>query len=250
MPAFADLAVDGSLVLVPGGCSFGGRLRCSLCGFTCGGLLADARLSRFLLGLGLGLGRSFGRRLGCGLCGLTCGGLLADARLARLLLRLSRGLGCGFGGCLGGSLKGFALAINEDLDLGNQIDRQPHAGLVLAKVANGLHVDLLALDLVARLLLDDRGHILRGDRTIELASLAGLDREGQRETVDLLGESLQFTVLGGAFDLRLSADLLRGLECAGSGEHRQFLCEQEIAAVAVRDLFHVAGAAKFVDVFN
>ena len=44
----------------------------------------------------------------------------------------------------------------------------------------------------------------------------------------------------------LSSRLERALRC----KHCQALCEQEVAAVAIRDLLDVAGAAKFVHVFD
>ena len=68
----------------------------------------------------------------------------------------------------------FAFAMDNDLDLRNQIHREAYMGSKLAKIADGLHVDLVFLDFVADLFLDGGCYILCGDGAIQFASFARL----------------------------------------------------------------------------
>jgi hypothetical protein len=74
--------------------------------------------------------------------------------------------------------------------------------------------------------------------------------ESHRQAADLLESAAELAVKCSALHFGLGADLLRGLEGSGRGQHGQLLREQKVAPVAVRDLLHVAGAAKLVYISN
>ena len=119
--------------------------------------------------------------------------------------------------------------------------------LVLAEgLHRGVQVDLLLFDLHAgldQLLVDVGG----GDRTEQLAALAGLDGERDGDLGDLIGQRLGAGQFG---DLALGAALLQRLDAlaVGLGEgDSKLLREEVITGVAGADFDLVAFGAQTVN---
>ena len=108
----------------------------------------------------------------------------------------------------------------------------------------------MALDFVAGLLLQSLGHVLCGDRAVQFSGLTSFGSEGQHHARNIVGQALQFLVLLSTVDLGLCADAFNLLQSAGSGQHSQSLWNEEVAAVAIGDLFHVTSTAQFVNVLD
>ncbi len=73
-----------------------------------------------------------------------------------------------------------------------------------AKIADGLHIDLLAFDFIAGFFLNGSCHILRGDGAIQFASLTSLGSKDQGQPIDLVGKVLEFRILFGAANFSLA----------------------------------------------
>src|SRR5689334_20264954 len=77
----------------------------------------------------------------------------------------------GFGFRCGTSIDRFTLAMDNDLDFGDQVHGEANVSGEFAEITDGLHIDLLLLDLKAGLFLDGGGYILCGDGAVEFTSL-------------------------------------------------------------------------------
>jgi hypothetical protein len=81
--------------------------------------------------------------------------------------------------------------MDDDLDFRNKVHSEADVCGELAKVADGLHVDLLLFDLEAGLFLNGSRHILGGDGTVKFAGLTSLGGKNNGNAVDLIGKRFE-----------------------------------------------------------
>src|SRR5690349_23609271 len=177
-------------------------------------------------------------------------GFCSFSRSGFFLRRLLLLYWLGFGFRCGTIIDRFTLAMDNDLDFRNKVHGQANVSGELAQVADGLHIDLLFLDLKAGLFLDGDSHILRGDGAVELTSLTSFGSKDHGDPVDLVCETLKLGILFCPADFRLRTDLFDLFERTCGGKHSQFLGEQEIAPVTIGDLLYVTCAPQFVNVLE
>src|SRR3990172_2340762 len=163
------------------------------------------------------------------------------------LFRFLRFFNLGLFGCAFGA---FTIAIDDDLDLWNEIHRQADVGSKFAERADGLNIHLLALHFKADLFGKRGGDILCGNGTVQFSGITSLGWEAKSYFLDLVGDAFEVIVLCTAADLSLRLDLLDLLQCAFGGKHGKSLRDEEVTAEAIGYFLNIPGTSKFVNVFN
>src|SRR5262249_42725973 len=111
-------------------------------------------------------------------------------------------------------------------------------------------VDLVPVDLDAVLRLERRRDVLVGDRAEGLVLGTHLEAHDHGFVVDLVGDRLRLVaLLGLLLDGSLAQPLRLRLRAPTRG-HGQLARQEEVAAVAVGHLLHIAGVADVLDVLR
>src|SRR5690606_39023052 len=110
--------------------------------------------------------------------------------------------------------------------------------------------DAARVDLQTDLLLKPLGDLLRGDGAKQLAALAGLDREVQRQPLDLLGDLLHAALKLGAALGGVGAQRFQLLQRARRGLHSKLLRDEVVTGKTGRHIDDVASDALVVNIFK
>ena len=147
-------------------------------------------------------------------------------------------------------LNGFTFTMDNDLDFRNKVHGEAYVSRVLAKIADGLHINLLFLDFVAGLFLNGGRDILCCNGAIQFAHFARLGSKVQRQAIDAFGQVLEFRVEFRAADFSLRPDSFHLFKGTGGGKYGQALWNQIVAAIASSNLLHFASTAQFINVLD
>lgn len=147
-------------------------------------------------------------------------------------------------------MRGLALAVDDDLDLGDEVNSQADACFECAEGADGLSFDEVAVDGGADLLAKRFGDHGAGDRAVEFAVLTGFDAEGDVGALEQVGQSGHFLVLLSAPHGGFRADILDLFQGTGSSQDSHSLGDEVITAITIGNFLYIAGAAQLVDVFD
>src|SRR5690606_17341269 len=109
-----------------------------------------------------------------------------------------------------------------------------------AQLAQRAIPDAARVDLQPDLLLEPLGDLLRGDGAKQLAALAGLDREVQRQLLDLRGDLLHAVLKLGAALGGVGAQRLQLLQRARRGLHSKLVRDEVVAGKTGRYVDNVA----------
>src|SRR6266852_315414 len=140
---------------------------------------------------------------------------------------------------------------HDHIDVGGHVAVQLQRNLVLTQRTDGLlHVDLVPVDLDPMLSLEGAGDILVRDRAESLVLGPDPEAHDHRLVVDLVSERLRLdVVLHFALDHSVAQPLGFCLDALVSS-YGQLARQQEVAAISVRDVFHVAGLADVRDILG
>ena len=146
-------------------------------------------------------------------------------------------------------IRGFAFAVDQNVDARNDVDGQTDMSLVLTEGADRLDVDLALVDLDTGFFTDLFSDHLGSDGAVEFARFSGFARESDPGVVDLFGNNGHLSVDLAADDLSFGTNGVSLFDRAGGGQNGETLGDQIVAAVTVSDFLDVAGMAKMIDIF-